>query len=128
MSNLLWISYPGQTRIETEEADEFDTTIARTVNGLEQRTIWQTSATNNIMLRVKARTGTNVPNTAPAAYLGLSEYAAVRKWFADHYGAGDSFLFDDNGTQVRVRFASDRLPRVKLAPGLYRFDITLVTV
>lgn len=123
MSNSVWPALP-LTQKERTSGQFFDTTIHTSASGKELRSSWMTAPRFRVVLRIICRTAV----TAPGGWSSYNEKSVVDYFHTTHRGAWDSFLYDDDGTQRRVRFADDELVWERKAPGLYETTIELVSV
>jgi hypothetical protein len=126
MSSSVWPVLPGVIQEEPEQLERA-VTVHTMASGKEYRTSWGTAPRYRFTLRGTVRK--NV--VAPAPWAASSEAAIVRKFYDDHGGSFDSFLFDDDftGTQYRVRFdGPPRLRRSASSNDWYEAEIVLVSV
>jgi hypothetical protein len=124
MSSSVWPVLPGVIQEEPEQLERA-VTVHTMASGKEYRTSWGTAPRYRFTLRGTVRKNF----AAPAPWAASSEAAIVRKFYDDHGGAFDSFLFNDalTGTQYRVRF--DGPPRLRrLTSAVYEAEIVLVSV
>lgn len=125
MSNNIWPVLPGLSA-DREVEPAFSATTHQTTNGKEYRTAFWSLPRYRFHLRYSGlRSGV----AAPVPWAAFSEVDIIRKFHADHYGSFDSFLYDDDGTQRRVRFADDSLKLTRHAGGAYwTAELELVSV
>ncbi len=126
MSNIALPDFPS-VNVRLERVPVFaDTTVFRSVSGMQQRVNWQSLPRYQYVMTARLREGVNI---ASGTYAGLSEIAAMLKHFEDHRGGWDSWYVSDpySGTQVRVRFVEDAMRVVRLARGLWEVEATLET-
>jgi hypothetical protein len=120
--------FPNLPLVQTEVAVErfYRTTTHETVSGKEYRTSWGATPRRRYKLKGYARRDVN----APSPWSAYSEVGVLLKFLDDHRGSFDSFLFNDpeDGTQVRVRFATDNLRIIRYVAAAWEFEIELVSV
>lgn len=125
MSNNVWPVLPGLDK-ERDTLPSYSSTIHQTANGKEYRTNHWAAPRYRFRLRYN---GLRSSVAAPSPWGAYSEVAIVRKFLDDHYGSFDSFLYDDDGTQRRVRFAEDGLRLTRQAGGAWwSCEVELVSV
>lgn len=125
MSNNVWPVLPGLDA-SREDVPSFSGTVHQTANGKEYRTAHWSAPRYRFRLRYN---GLRSTVAAPSPWAAYSEVAIVRKFHADHYGTFDSFLFDYEGTQYRVRFAQDEITFRREAGGAWwSCEVELVSV
>lgn len=118
MSDQLFPSSLPGLDIKVEREPVYATTVHQSTSGKEVRVGWQLVPRYRYTLTLNLLRS-NV--AAPAPDQAQTETGIVEKFFRDHRGQLDSFLFLDpySGTQVRVRFASDTLAWERLADGMW---------
>jgi hypothetical protein len=114
--------------IKVEREPVYATTVHQSNSGKEVRVSWQTAPRVRYTLTFSFLF---TETDAPAPNQAYTQTEIIQKFFDDHRGQWDSFLFDDpmTGTQVRVRFATDTLTWERVADGMWAIKkLQLITV
>lgn len=123
MSNL---TLPDLPLIQKERSSGrfFDTTTHTSASGKELRSSWMTAPRHRLTLRIQCRTAVTLSFDGGT----YNERSAIEHLFDVVRGSWDSFLYNDDGTERRVRFADDELSFEQIVPGLWETTIDLVSV
>lgn len=124
MSDSVFPALPGTAQDVTRET-MFATTVLTTVAGNEQRVSWQTAPRYRYRVSITGRASAN----APSPWGAYTEIGVIHKFFEDHKGSWDSFLWTDpySASQVRVRFEEDTLQTTRVVSGWWRVEVVFVT-
>ncbi len=125
MSNNVWPALPGLD-FHVERAKEWEWTTHQTPSGQEYRYTTRTAPRYRYKLRYNGlRTSVN----APSPWAAYTEFAIIQKFYDDHYGGFDSFLFDDpvDAVQRRVRFVPGSL-NFRREAAWYSCELELISV
>lgn len=132
IANAFPYSIPGMT-VEIVAAPEYSTNIGKSVSQKEVRWSWATSEIVTYRINFS---GLRTAVAAPSPWGSYNEVSVVRYFHATSKGSWDYWylnnstsVFDPSHTSnIKVRFASDRIEFNRVVPNVYAvtFDAILV--
>lgn len=126
MSSSVFPSLAGLD-VKVERSTLYKTTVHETTSGKEDRTSWMPSPRYRYALSFNVL---RESENAPSPWQAQTEVGVVLKFFNDHFGQGDSFMYADpySGTSTQVRFVEDSLKITAVTPDIWECKFELISV